>query len=62
MELIPPPLAGGEITPATGKQGVWIYKAPKSIPNKNPVKIIAKSKADPTESAEAVVILLAEGG
>ena len=44
-----PPLAG-TIEPVRGKQGVWAYKAPQSIPFVNPVQITAKSDADSTKS------------
>ena len=55
IDLLPP--GAGAIEPVRGKQGVWAYTAPQSIPRDNPVKIIAESVADPTKSDTAEVTI-----
>jgi hypothetical protein len=52
MALVPP--TGGTIVPSTDKPDTWIYTPPATT-LLNQVNVIAKSNADPTKTATAVV-------
>lgn len=58
VEMTPVPPGAGVIKQPIDNPEVWTYTAPRTIPPINPVRIVAKSVADPVKLAKAEAFVL----